>query len=59
VTLECPRGTVHRGLGFQEGAKIDVTLWSRYGRRTLRVGVHPRKGVSASGTEGSIYALCG
>jgi hypothetical protein len=59
VTLECPRGTVHRGLGFQEGAKISVTLWNRYGRRTLRVSVHPRTGVSASGTEGSIYALCG
>jgi hypothetical protein len=59
VTLECPRGTVHRGLGFQEGAKIDVTLWNRYGRRTMRVGVHPRTGASASGTTGSIYALCG
>jgi hypothetical protein len=59
VTLECPRGTVHRGLGFQEGAKIDVTLWNRYGRRTMRVSVHPRTGVSASGTTGSIYALCG
>jgi hypothetical protein len=59
VTLECPRGTVHRGLGFQEGAKIDVTLWNRYGRRTMRVGVRPRTGASASGTTGSIYALCG
>jgi hypothetical protein len=59
VTLQCPRGTVHHGLGFQEGAKIDVTLRSKYGRRTLRVSIHPRKGVSASGTTGSIYALCG
>jgi hypothetical protein len=59
VTLSCPRGTVHRGLGLQEGAKIRVTLWSRYGHRTLRVGIHPRRGVSAAGTTGSIYALCG
>jgi hypothetical protein len=59
VTLQCPRGTVHRGLGFQDGAKIRVTLWNTYGRRTMRVSIHPRKGVSASGTTGSIYALCG
>lgn len=59
VTLECPRGLVHRGLGLQEGSKLDVALDSRYGRRTMRVNVRPRPGVSANGTRGSIYALCG
>jgi hypothetical protein len=59
VTLPCPRGLVHRGLGFQEGSKLDVTLDSTYGRRNLRVSVHTRPGVSANGTRGSIYALCG
>lgn len=59
VTLECPRGTVHRGLGLQEGAKLRVTLRSRFGRRTLRVAIRPRTGVSAGGTRGSVYALCG
>ena len=59
VTLPCPRGLVHRGLGFQEGSNLDVTLDTRYGRRTMRVNVHARPGVSANGTRGSIYALCG
>jgi hypothetical protein len=59
VTLDCPRGTVHRGLGSQEGTKLDVTLWNRYGRRAMRVSIHPRHGVSANGTTGSVYALCG
>jgi hypothetical protein len=59
VTLDCPRGTVHRGLGSQEGSRLVVTLWNRYGRRAMRVSIHPRHGVSANGTTGSIYALCG
>jgi hypothetical protein len=59
VTLACPTGTVHRGLGFQEGSKLDVTLDNQYGGRTMRVNVHPAPGVSANGTTGSIYALCG
>ena len=59
VTLPCPRGLVHRGLGFQEGSKLDVTVDSRYGRRNMRVNIHARPGVSAGGTGGSIYALCG
>lgn len=61
VTLFCPRGMVHKGLSFQEGAKLDAHLAknSRYGRNTLRVSFHARPGVSANGTVGSIYALCG
>jgi hypothetical protein len=59
VTLDCPRGSVHRGLGSQEGTKLDVTLWNRYGRRAMRVSIRPRHGVSANGTTGSVYALCG
>jgi hypothetical protein len=61
VTLVCPSGTVHRGLAFQERAKLDVHLAknSRYGRNTLRVQLHAQPGVSANGTKGSVYALCG
>jgi len=59
VTLACPRGLVHRGLGFQEGSKLDVTLDDSYGRRNMRVNIHARPGTSANGTTGSIYALCG
>jgi hypothetical protein len=59
VTLECPRGTVHRGIALQEGSKLGATVRTRYGRRTLRVQVHPRPGVPASDTTASIYALCG
>jgi hypothetical protein len=61
VTLACPRGMVHRGLAFAEGAKVDAHLTknSRYGRNTMKVRFHARTGVSPSGTRGSIYALCG
>jgi hypothetical protein len=60
VTLQCPRGTVHRGLALPEGSKLSATLTksSRYGHNTLTVRVGPRPGADASGTTGSIYALC-
>jgi hypothetical protein len=59
VTLECPRGTVHRGIGFREGTKLGFALDNRYGRRTMRIHLISRPGVSASGTSDSVYALCG
>ena len=58
VRLECPRGSVHRGIAMREGSKLGATVWSAYGRRVLRVKVRPRPGVSAAGTTASIYALC-
>jgi hypothetical protein len=60
VTLDCPRGTVHRGLALAEGSKISVTVarHSRYGHNLLKVRIGPRPGASATGTTGSIYALC-
>lgn len=61
VTLFCPKGTVHRGLAFAEGAKLGAHLAknSRYGRNTIRATVHARPGVSPNGAASSIYALCG
>jgi hypothetical protein len=60
VTLDCPRGTVHRGLALAEGSKISATVakYSRYGHNLLKVRISPRPGASATGTTGSIYALC-
>jgi hypothetical protein len=61
VTLECPKGTVHRGIGFREGSKVipQLAKTSRYGHRTLRVRFDARSGASASDAAGSVYALCG
>jgi|GEM_PF-5980765 len=60
VTLFCPKGTVHRGLAFAEGAKLDALLTkaSRYGHNTLKVRFHARPGAAAD-QAGSVYALCG
>lgn len=59
-TLSCPKGTVHRGLGAQEGAKVFATLSpnSRYGRNALKVRFSARPGAGPAAT-GSVYALCG
>ena len=60
LTLSCPAGTVHRGLGQQEGSKVSATLSpnSRYGRNTLKVRFAARPG-AGPGATGSVYALCG
>jgi hypothetical protein len=60
VTLACPRGTVHRGIGMREGARLGAALsrYSRYGRTTLKVRISPRPGADAAGTTESVYALC-
>ncbi len=60
TTLSCPRGTVHRGLAQQEGAKVSATLLktSGYGHRTIKVRFSARPGASGEAA-GSIYALCG
>jgi hypothetical protein len=61
VTLTCPKGTVHRGIGYREGSKVipQLSKASRYGHRTLRVRFDVRPGASASDAVGSVYALCG
>jgi hypothetical protein len=60
VTLQCPRGTVHRGIALPEGSRLSATLTknSRYGHSTLKLRVGPRPGADATDTTGSIYALC-
>jgi hypothetical protein len=58
VTLDCPRGTIHRGLALPKGSKINFTVFSRYGHNLLKVRISPQPGASATGTTGSIYALC-
>jgi hypothetical protein len=60
LTLQCPRGTVHRGLAQQEGSKVSATLSknSRYGHSTLKVRFSARPG-SPNEQRGSVYALCG
>jgi hypothetical protein len=60
VTLACPRGTVHRGIGFREGSKISAGLsrYSRYGHSTLKVRFRSRTSAGPNETTGSIYALC-
>ena len=58
VTLECPRGTVHRGLALPEHSKLGFAVLSRYGHNGLKVRVTPRPGPGATRTTGSIYALC-
>jgi hypothetical protein len=58
VTLDCPRGTVHRGLALPQSSKVNFTVSSRYGHSGLMVRISPQPGVSAIGTTGSVYALC-
>jgi hypothetical protein len=60
LTLLCPKGTVHRGLGQQEGSKVSATLSpnSRYGHNTLKVRFSARPGAGATAAKGSVYALC-
>jgi hypothetical protein len=60
LTLACPKGTVHRGLGQREGSKVSATLSpnTRYGHNTLKVRFSARPGAGPTAA-GSVYALCG
>lgn len=60
VTLACPTGTIHSGLGLQEGSDVafGVVTGSDYFARTIDVRFYVRKGVDASTATGHVYALC-
>jgi hypothetical protein len=60
VTLSCPAGTVHSGLGLQSASKVGfaVAKGSRYGRRTIDVRFYAAPKVDPDGAHGHVYALC-
>jgi hypothetical protein len=60
LTLTCPRATVVRAVGWQEGSKIGFQLakGATYGQRTLKVRLSPLASSTFNETRGSIYALC-
>lgn len=61
VTLSCPSGTRHVGLGTNDRPKIAFKLakGSSYGHRTIKVQYYTaRAGVDADGATGHTYALC-
>jgi hypothetical protein len=61
VTLTCPSGTRHVGLGTLDHPKITfkVAKGSSYGHRTIKVQYYAgQKGVNLDGASGHTYALC-
>jgi hypothetical protein len=60
VTLSCPAGTVHTGLGLQSGSKVAfaVAKGSGYYRRTIDVRFYAAPKVDPDGAHGHVYALC-
>lgn len=61
VTLRCPAGTRHVGLGTLDRPKLAFKLakGSSYGHRTIQVQYYAgRAGVNLDGASGHTYALC-
>jgi hypothetical protein len=61
VTLTCPAGTKHVGLGTLDHPKITfkVAKGSSYNHRTIKVQYYAgRAGVKLDGATGHTYALC-
>ena len=61
VTLSCPAGTKHVGLGSLDHPKIafKVAKGSSYNHRTIKVQYYAgRAGVNLDGASGHTYALC-
>jgi len=61
VTLSCPSGTKHVGLGTSSRPKIAFKLarGASYNHRTIKVQYYTaRAGVNADGATGHTYALC-
>ena len=61
VTLSCPAGTKHVGLGSLDHPKITfkVAKGSSYGHRTIKVQYYAgQAGVDLDGASGHTYALC-
>jgi len=60
VELRCPAGTIHTGLGLQEGSDVafGVARDSQYFARTIKVRFYPAPKVDPDGARGHVYALC-
>ena len=60
VTLRCPAGTVHTGLGLGSKPKVAfaVAKGSGYYRRTIAVRFYTTPNVDPDGAHGHVYALC-
>ncbi|MGI9098488.1 MAG: hypothetical protein ACR2H2_08365 [Solirubrobacteraceae bacterium] len=60
ITLTCPSGTIHSGLGLQEGSKVAfaVVKGSEYFERSIDVRFHTAPKVDPNGATGHVYALC-
>jgi hypothetical protein len=60
ITLSCPTGTIHTGLGLQEGSDVafGVAESSRYFARTIKVRFYTAPKVDPNGARGHVYALC-
>ncbi len=60
VTLTCPEGEFHSGLGLQEGSDIafPVARDSDYYRRTIDVRFYAIRNADPAAATGHVYALC-
>jgi hypothetical protein len=60
ITLSCPTGTIHTGLGEQEGSDVSfgVAGSSQYFARTIKVRFYTAPKVNPDGASGHAYALC-
>ena len=60
IALSCPAGTIHTGLGLQEGSDVafGVAGSSPYYARTIKVRFYVAPKVDPDGARGHVYALC-
>ena len=60
ITLTCPDGTIHTGLGLQEGTQVyfAVVKGSEYYGRTITVRFYASPKADANVAHGHVYALC-
>jgi len=60
VTLTCPTGTIHSGLGLQEGSDVAFAVDNAgdYFTRAIKVRFYTIRNADASTATGHVYALC-
>jgi hypothetical protein len=60
ITLTCPGGAIHTGLGLQEGTQVDfaVVKGSDYYRNSIKVRFYASPKADANVAHGHVYALC-
>jgi hypothetical protein len=58
LTPTCPRGTVVSGIGTQDHAQVATTLWSKLGRRSLKVGFTRTANAHYNEAKASLYVAC-